>query len=361
MRRMSEAVADFVLFGSTPLARLLAGLLAAEHKRTVIFVGESQAAYHLPRGTDLSLAPISRPETWQMLRDGVGETTRLLSRIGGRGSWSRTDPILFADGEAGKEAIAHMRQMAISFGIAAERATPSLLGAGRTGTLFRDAVRLHRPVLEPRLDAWLEQVGVRRVSPQSVEIAADGGAMLDVGEDHPLAARQTILADDASILAHLAELPGLLHRQTMSSILTRPTHPIAAPVMVHVDAAMTLEQGKGGGVSAWGPGDLAEFSSRLHQLLGANRRVEQAGQTSYQSVSTGDGAPAFGRLGGSGADVIAGLGALGVYFAPSLARWLSGASRSEEELWFAARLVEREAASSTVAEFAPQHDAGSAQ
>ena len=71
---MTEAHADFVVVGSTPLARLVAGLLASVHGKTVVFSGESQSGYRLPRGLDLSVAPITRPETWALLKAVLPES-----------------------------------------------------------------------------------------------------------------------------------------------------------------------------------------------------------------------------------------------------------------------------------------------
>ncbi len=59
---MSQPTADFAVFGGTPLARLLAGLLAAKHGRRVVFVGESLSGYRLPRSIDLTVAPLTRPK-----------------------------------------------------------------------------------------------------------------------------------------------------------------------------------------------------------------------------------------------------------------------------------------------------------
>src|SRR5690606_35283953 len=128
----------------------------------VILVGEGQAGYRLVRGIDLSLAPITRPESWMQLVQSVPETSRLVARIGGRGALSRIDPVFFAGGGAHGEALAHLRHMAQGFGIAAEPVAPSLLGEGRQGVVLRDAIRINRPALEAGLGRWLDRAGVRR-------------------------------------------------------------------------------------------------------------------------------------------------------------------------------------------------------
>lgn len=351
---MTGTAADFVIVGSTPLARLVAGLLAAAHGKTVVFSGESQAAYRLPRGLDLSVAPITRPETWALLGSALPETLKLLSRIGGRGAWSRLDPILFSGERTGQEGLVHIRHMALAFDHAVEPVPAAELGAGRQGLLLRDAVLLHRPVLEIALDRWLEQHHVRRLGDgDSLNLRTDGSAELMAGEER-IEIRQTVLADDAAILAHAPALhwPPLLERRVNSTIFTEPTQPIAAPVMHQLDTGLTLlQQQSGQGIAAIGPGAIDPFAAALRALLGKERSFRQAGQSSYDRLVAGDAAPAVGRIGGTGPDVLAGFGPTGAFLAPVIARWLCGKAESAESAWLAARLVDRPAQSSPVSEF----------
>ena len=350
---MTETRADFVIVGSTPLAPLVAGLLASAHGKVVVFSGESQSGYRLPRGLDLSVAPVTRPETWGLLKAGLPEALKLISRIGGRGAWSRLDPILFTESAAGKEALSHIRHMALAFGHAAERVSTTDIGNGRDGLVLRDAVLLHRPTLEAGLDAWLDQHKVRRLlDDETLNIRADGSAELASGDDR-VAITQAVLADDAAILSHLpvALWPALLTRQVASTISTEPTRPIAAPVMHRIDTGLMLVQQAGRGIAAIGPGAIDPFAAALGVLLGREREFRQAGQSSYETIVTADNAPAVGRVRGTGPDVLAGLGPTGAFLAPAIARWLSGKADAAENAWLGARLVDRKANPSVVAEF----------
>ncbi|GEM_PF-503674 len=340
--RMSDISFDFAIFGATPLAQLLAGLLASAHGRKVLLVGESQSGYRLPRGIDLSVAPVTRPETWSLLGQSVPETARLVSRIAGRSGIGRVDPIFFAQRTTHVEALFHIRHMAEAFGIAAERAAPSHLGEGRQGVILRDAIRIHRPALDNGIGTWLDRSQVRRTLAEKVSVAADGRAEIFAGGTVYLA-RQAVLADDDAVMAWLPlrQWPALLRRQHRASILTTPARPLAAPLMYELDSGTVLTQQAEGGIAAFGPGDLAEFSGRIQALLGHQRRVEQAGQTRFKTLVSLDGAPVFGRASGVGADVIAALGQSGAFLAPPLARWLAGQASAEETAWFAARLVNR--------------------
>jgi hypothetical protein len=357
---MSDPVADFAVLGSTPLARLVAGLLAGTHGKTVLFVGEGQSGYRLPRGIDLSVAPITRPETWALLKAGTAETQRLVARIAGRGALNRVDPVVFAGSPRAREALSHVAHMAQGFGTASEPVVPSLLGQNRSGLILRDALRLNRAVLEPATEKWLADQGVRREIPERVSVRADGSVILHVG-GKAVNARQAILADDAAILAHLPlpQWPPLLRRRTTSSILTTPTKPLLSPIMLEVDTGTLLMQQPEGGIAGTGPDDLATFSLRMQALLGRERQVQQAGQTSFTALITLDGAPALGRVGSVGADIVAGLGSIGAFLAPALARWMAGAATSSEAAWFAARLISRNGRTLPVSEYVP--DEGQAQ
>lgn len=351
---MSEAEFDFAVFGATPLAHLLAGLLATAHGRKVMLVGEGQAGYRLIRGIDLSVAPMTRPESWAMLGHSVPEAARLISRIAGRSGLSRVDPIFFAEGRQDSEALSHMRHMALGFGIAAEPAAPSLLGEGRAGLVLRDAMRINRPALEHGLDRWLQQGSVLRLVPQSVSIGLDGPARV-VADGVTYLARQAILADDEALMTWLPlkQWPTLLRRTGFASILTTPTRPLAASVMLELNSGVFLTQQAEGGIAGFGPGDLAHFSAHLQALLGRDRQVEQAGQTSFHGLMTLDGAPTFGRVAGVGADVVAGLGCAGAFVAPALARWLAGAASPSEAAWFGGRLINRSGKAAPVGDYAP--------
>lgn len=350
---MTATRADFVIVGSTPLARLVAGLLASTHGKSVVFSGESQSGYRLLRGIDLSVAPITRPETWALLKTGLPEVLKLISRIGGRRTWSRPDPIFFAETAAAREALAHVRHMAAAFGHAAERVPEKAIGPGRDGLLLRDAVLLHRPTLEVAMDRWLDQHGVRRQRDgESLVVQSDGSAILQAGDDS-FEIGQAVLADDVAIIGHVkgAQWPALLSRQLTSTILTEPTRLIVAPVMHQLDSGLTLVQQAARGIAAIGPGTIDPFALALGVLLGREREYRQAGQSNYEALVTMDGAPAVGRLGGSGPDILAGLGPTGAFLAPAIARWLCGVAGPAEGAWLAARLVDRPVEHSPVAEF----------
>lgn len=346
---MIEARADFLIIGSTPLARLLAGLLAASHGKSVILAADSHAAFRLSRSLDLSVGLLTRPESWALLAHTMPETIRLITRIGGRRTWSRRNPVFQADSDAAQEALSHMRHMAQAYGHAAELVTT---GLARGSVVLRDAVLLHRPALEPVLDAWLGQSGVRLKRPEeTLTLRRDGSAILGIAPEQ-VEIGQVVLADDAAILAHLPaeQWPALLTRQGACTVAGACSTPMAASILIQVDNGMTLVQQAHRGLTALAYGRAEQLEPRLRALVGAQVAFRPAGQASYDIVGTTDSAPAVGRIDGDGMDLLAGLGPTGAFLAPAIARWMAGSASSEEDNWLRARLVTRAPLGSVVAD-----------
>lgn len=350
---MIEPRADFLIIGSTPLARLVAGLLASTHRKSVALLASSDARYRLAQGIDLSTGPITRPETWALLKKSVPIVGKTLSRLAGRDACRRVDAVMFADDALGHEGLSHIRHMGAAFGLPVERVESGALGHGREAIVLRDSIVLDRVALEQALGTWLDSVGVRRLPANAQpEVRPDGGADIRLG-DTVLPVGQTILADDDALLVHLpAPLwPETLVRQRRSTILTESVAPLFGAIMHRLDSGLTLWQHAARTVTAFGPGEFDAVSTSMHALLGSDDQVRHAGQTSYDCLVSLDQAPAVGRTNGTGPDILAGFGPIGVFFAPMLARWLCGVASDAENDWLAARLCNRSPHQSNVAEW----------
>lgn len=354
---MSPGRADFAVFGSSPLARLIASLLVHHHGKRAIIVGDSQAAFRLPRAIDLSIGPVTRPETWAVLADTVPETRKLLTRIGGKAGMARIDPILFAETPDGRDALAYIRNAAAGFGHAIERLGPSSLGADRDGFVLRDALHLHSAQLEPALDAWLDALKVARLRDGEVisTIAPDGSVRI-AHDGNEMEAELAVLVDDAAVLAHvpaetIARIFGL---RTGATILTEPTLPLIAPVMLQIDSGLCLSQTASGGVWAISNGDLDILGQTLGAMLASYRHVRRAGQSDHPMLASRDGAPVIGRFDGEGPLVVSNFGPIGAFLAPAIARFIAGDSQNDEAAYFAGRGPMRDLSPSMVAEYAPQ-------
>mgnify|MGYP001297357622 CR=1 FL=1 len=344
---------DIAVFGATPLARLVAGLLAQAQGRRVALVGESSAAYRLARGLDLSVAPLTRPETWSILATSVPETLRQLTRLGARAAIQRLDPLFVSTSPHGRQALAHVRHMAAGFGHDAQAVPPQIAGATREGLILRDAALILRAEAEPLLDTWLARLDVAVVPPRlsAAQVLPDGTAQVEVGGIR-LEAGLAVLADDAAVLAHGGHVLGpLLYPVPASAILTEPAAPLPAPVMLDVDREAQLLQMPTQAIAAVATADTTGTASTVAGLLRRPQPVRLAGHVGFRRLVTQDGAPVFGRAQGRGGVVLAGLGPTGAFLAPVIARWLTGTASGAEDAWFAARGFSRPLAPSPVGEF----------
>jgi len=324
---MREAGYAFAVFGSSPFALLLAGLLADRHRRRVCVVCQPYSAWRLPQGFDLSTAPLTRPSTWALLKSVTPESVKLISRIAGKATIERLDPVFVAETPSGRDVLGHMRHLALGFGLAAELQPPTgTLPPGSSAIRIRDAVFLNRAVLEPALLKWLAELGVVRVN--ALEAAAEF----------------TVLADDTAVLEHGSRL---LQPHNRASIATTPGPALPSPFVTFLDRGLSLYQNADRAVSAIGRGAVDDVLGQTGGVLGGEAR--RTGQAAFVGALTADGAPMLG-LSSPDTFTIAGLGVIGAFLAPTIARFLAGEASQAEADWIDAHspLADR----SLVAEFA---------
>ncbi|WP_152662464.1 hypothetical protein [Devosia soli] len=335
----------------------MAGLLAQRHQAKVIAVGEGPTRYRLPRMLDLSVAAITRPETWAVLTATVPETARFIGRLAGRQAIRRVDPIFFADSAAAKESLGHFAHMARGFGQSLEAVPNTRLGAGRNGYRLIDAMIIDRAAFEPSLEAWLAGQAVRYKASQAIEMTPEGSAQVHI-DGAVIEARQVVLIDDAAIIEYLppALWPALLLRQARSTILTVSNRRMAGPLMLDVETGTMLLQHEEDSLVATGPGRLAQLSARLTRLVSNSGQLQQAGQVGFEGLMTLDGAPLLGQTMNKGPIFLTGLGSLGAFLAPMLARWIAGEASSEELEWCQTRRPDRQGRHQAIAEYAGREE-----
>lgn len=350
---MTETQVDFAVFGSSTLAGLVAVLLASRHKRKVVMVGDAQARYRLPRTLDISVAPITRPETWALLKACLPDISKLITKIGRRHALRRIDPIFFADGAAAREALGHFSHLARAHGMVLETVPPAQIGADRAALRISDAVNINRAGFEPALEAWLVELGIHRFDPETTMMAPGGATTIKAGDDEAIVAHRAILVDDAAIFRTLPgwQWPAQLLRRPRATILTASSRHLAGPIMIQLDSGTTLVQHEEGGMAAMGPGNLGDFSAQLAGLLADSGQLQQVGQVGYEALLPDDGAPLLGPVTADGPLILTGLGPIGAFLAPALARWIAGEASSEEAEWCEARRADKRGLGPSVAEF----------
>ncbi|WP_421760576.1 hypothetical protein [Devosia sp.] len=335
---MADGDYDFAVLGSTPLAALLAGLLAAQHGRRVALVSDAPSPFQLQRGLDLSASVLTRPETLILLRSVTAETSKLLNELG-KGLVDRIDPLFIAETPASAAALLHFRHLGRALGLTidlqADRDLPNA-----TMMKIRGVMRIAQTRLLPALEGWYERHDVRRLSRADtvVTVRRDGSARLAAGS-FVVDAKTVILADDVAIIDHLTEETrdrSLVLVPTAATLL-EPRKPLPAPVTAFLDRGVVVQQEGRFGVSAVVSGDQSTVHARLGASIARGGPVRRAGETVFTSVTTSDGAPLVTTAKGGKAMVLAGFGATGAFLAPAIARFVVDKSSTDEALWFAAR------------------------
>lgn len=327
---------DFAIFGVSPLALLLGGLLTTVHGKSVCLVGESWSPWTLPRRFDIAALPATRPGLWSVLRPSAAETTKLFNGIG-KGLVEHLDPLFVAEAPASLEALAHMHATVIGYGYAMERASDRGLTASGATWMVRDVPALVPGKAEAALSEWVDRSGTRRVRPEDAEIAfRRDGTVRFKGLGREFDAAQAILADDAAILAWLDESArDRLRLVPARTVLTEPAKPLAAPYVRYLDRGVTLSQRGKSGITAIATGE-SDAVARIGSTIGGQGPLRRAGDVLHSRIETIDGAPLIGPARGTRIQVIAGLGDAAVFFAPALARFFAGKATEAEEAFFAA-------------------------
>ncbi|HEX4297655.1 MAG TPA: hypothetical protein VHZ56_06495 [Devosia sp.] len=321
---MPETVFDFAIFGSTPFAGLLAGLLARDHGKRVLRVGRRVSPQRLPRRLEMALTLASRPHTWKVLRDADAEIRRLLPSLGAASALSLADVEVRADTEATAIALAHAAHLALAHGMQVRQT--------RAGWIFRDVTTLGAEALEVALAAWLTALGVGAAEPDEATISfARGGAAELATVSGPI-----VLADDAALVDLLPDdaRSDRLLVHSLTATLTSATRRLPAAVVHFPDRGVRLVQ-RGGAVLGLVDGD-ADVEARLASTLAPPFPIRRVATGRSRRMLTGDGAPLIGVVKPSRLFVVAGLGDAETFFAPAVARLLAGVAPDEEKRWFAA-------------------------
>lgn len=354
---MADGPVDFAVLGSTPLALLVAGLLAGVHKKSVALVAETHSSFRLTRGFDLSVGPITRPETWALLQRTVPEVRKLIAGFGAKAAIERVDPLLVAETAAGSEMLSHLRYMLLAYSLPIERLTVD--GAGATYRV-RDALRIRRTQFAAPAMTWLEKSGVRIFPADGTTVSLrKDGVRIDRGEES-VEAQQAITADDTAALSYVepGEREAILRTENITTLHTEPMKALPAPLTLVVDRGLMLLQGKGGTVQALAGGG-ADALARAGARLGGGGKLRRAGQTGFGALVPADGAPVIGGVKTVKASMICGFGPVAAFLAPAVARYYAGTASDDERAYFTAREA-KDAARANAVEFSGAYVLGSA-
>jgi hypothetical protein len=327
---------DFAIVGSSTLSLLLCGLLVRDQGARVVRIGRRPSAERLPRGPDLALMAATRPETWQILREGDAEIRRLFTSMGA--PLLDVEAEIVIDTERTRAAFDHIAHLASGYRQSVRRI------AG--GWSFRGVTML--PPQAASLSAWLDGMGVDFIDADATPLAPGGN--LANGIEGVEANLIVFADDDFSLELDATSRPSVLRADAMTmTLLDRAPardqtllrlYPDRQVALIPRDQATTLARIR----------HSDALDERLASVLSAPFPIRRLATARYRVLASQDGAPVIGPIKPSGPFLIAGLEVAAPFFAPIVARALKGKATNDETSWLATHDPARPV---PVIEFAP--------
>lgn len=343
---------DFVIIGSTPLSAVLSGVLSGTHGATVCWVGTLRHRLRPQSGFDVSVGPITRPDTWRLLQDCVPQTVQILDHIDNGKITERVDTLMISQRTDGSEALAHIRNTAPAYDIPVEReAISDAFGAAYR---FRDATRVLRRPLISTLPDWLRTQNVTLVSEQQLRLVAQKDGLVRMETDEAAVTANSVwLCDDQALSAHgrPKEIDRLFNRTAMTSLLFEPVKPLASAVTHAIDTGLMIYQRPSGALDCVGPGAIDIVGDATATIVAQSAPLRLAGQSRFISLDSRDGGAICGESRTSGISMLGGLGVTGLFQVPAIARVLAKTASASETGYFAKRAPSKIYPRAKIAEF----------
>ena len=326
---------EFAILGSTPMAAVLAGALSKLHGRSVCWAGRFAHPLRPQRGFDMSVSPLTRPETWQLLRECTPEFTDL---VAGMEVTERVDPLFVARQDHGTEVISHMQHVAAGFGYSIER--QAISDDYSLAVQFRDAVRLLRRPFAKSAQNWLTECGVHVVPTNDVSVLQKKSGVLHLeGNGETIVAQHVVLADDDAIFLHAKPQQVASYFSTVPTVgyLIEPVGEMKGSVVHDVDSGLTIYQRKNGALDCVASDLSQDIEAIICDHVGRDNSVRLAGKTNFGTLCSKDGAAFVGELRPAKPILLGGFGATGLFQTPAIARLLTENATNFEKSYFDAR------------------------
>jgi len=327
---------DFAIIGNTPKAALLACMLAKTHKKQVALIASPPNKLRPLHGFDISIAPITRPKTWKILKENIGQTIEFLNKSGIIKTYEHVDPLFFATNLKGQTALSHVQSMANAYGFSVEKQAHSekYISAYK----FPDAIRLLRRPFFASLNERLKKCNVQIISPKDIKIIYKKAQMHISSGKEKIIAKQVILVDDKALLNHLSNsnIENNFIKTQNSGFLIEPINKIKNPITYNLDNGITIHQRNDGAIDCLGECSVQILEQEIKETITKNKTVRLAGRTNFMSLKTLDGAPIFGKIARSKFISICNFNMSGFFQTPAIARILSDKANQLEKEYFLA-------------------------
>jgi hypothetical protein len=351
---MTEQAKTVAVVGASPFAWLLAGLLASDHSRAIVLLSPPPNPHAMRPLPSLSLAPVTRPETWSILLNHARPALRRLSRIAPT-IGERIDMRVMARSAAAMVALGHIRHIADGWRYPVDPMEKTPVG---TSVGLRDVRLLDGTALLGAAPSWLAASNVAVLhSIDGLKIRRDGSARFGA-----TSIDRVILADDDAILQWLDadEISTFARIEHWAGIETAPQRQARYRAGFDLDTGTVFAQSGDGVIRAAARNDDGNALSRIADCLSLAPAPRLAARTSLTRLFSHDGAPVLGPTRRDKVFVVAGLGALDLILAPLVAGIVSGRASGLEAEWAAAHSADLRQPRREVADFHPGLVAGGA-
>ncbi len=347
-------VCSDAIVGSSLLSGLLAGLLAREHSRNVCLIVDPSIQHRLSREINISVDCITRPETLEMLTHLQVEALRLLARIGGTRAIRGINPVFSSAAGAGADALAHMYHVARGCGYEVEDITLAQLPHIKAALRIRGAKCVERRVFWMALERWLLAGGVKIVKNTDLGLSfkRDGSGTV-AGADITVEFERLIFGDEQALgrFARPGSLASHFAATQITAMLSEPDDRLKERVVLGPEDEFCAFGTREGLFEILARGSPNDLGMQVGRFVPDAHLLRRAGQSTFKTVRTVDGAPMLGRLGRGGGWAVAGFGRAGLFMAPAIARYLAGRPRPLEEEYFLARSADSSRKSAWISEF----------
>lgn len=335
---MSDSNLDFAILGSSPFAALLAISLASLHGKKVCLVAQPINQFQLVRSVSLSVAPVTRPETWALLQSTKGELESLLAKVPGT-FFSRSQSAFVSQTIDGTNALGHIRHMAAGYGFATAALTTQNHLGFEEGFTFESALRLrHRPFFNA-LPSILTQLGIQFLPQKETTLKVKRTSTTLDFKDIQLTANRVVATDSISLGQSLPneKQNQICKRSAFTSILTEPGTTLPFPTIVDIDTGAFGYTHPDGRVECIVRGDGEIAKNWLANMLPEHSSTYFSGLTEFTEIENLKGIPIVGQVGNTHTSLALLPAPTAPFLAPSVARQLCNTTSPFETDYFAGR------------------------
>jgi hypothetical protein len=330
---------DFVIIGSNPTSSLLGAMLAKTHGLKIAYLSELAHPLSLTKAFDISIAPITRPKTWKILKDNIGATIDFLNKTSTYSCIRRVDPLLVSTNVKDDTALSHIKNTSAGFGFNIEKQALSDIFISKYK--FSDSAYLMQRPFFATLFQRLEFCGVKTFSSKDIKLKNTKNAHAQnitqiTGKDFNISAKNVILVGSNALQSNLAQSDIDKHfiKKTISAIMSEPTTKIPSSIIFNLNNDLIIYQQDDGALDCLAIKTKEAIEQKICQLTNDNQNIKLAGKSEFSSLKSNDGAPVIGKIARSKYISICDLGVTGLFQTPAIARFLAGEANEFESEYF---------------------------